>query len=441
MSEENKIGLCILPLWNVDTPPLAPAYLSSYLKQQGFSVEVFDFNILSFLDADAEGKAFFESHKFQLWQDTASLEKIIAHLGLRQSFENWAKEIKDRNCMAVGFSCYYSNSLVTLYFIDFLKKYNPEIRIVIGGPSADLIYSDIPDKENVTCIVGEGEKQLLNFLKGVTSESDINDKTCYVKHLDEIKYPSFEEFNLTNYRKDTLPILMGRGCLFFCSFCGARPLWPIYRSRSAENVYDEIVFLKNRYGTRDFEIIDAALNCDMYVLTKLCNLLIENDINITWGAKAVIRKEMDLSFLNLLAKSGCRWLAYGIESGSDKVLKHMGKVSTAKLCSRVLKDTKKSGISVSAFFIVGYPIETRVDFLKTLWFVIKNIRYIGDIQSGQKCGIPENSKLRAMADELGIVFKEDGWYLGKNTPAERELRQKIFKRVVAVFPRRKIVHS
>lgn len=430
-----------MPLWNVDTPPLAPAYLSSYLKQQGFSVEVFDFNILSFVNADIEGKSFFESHRFQLWQDKVQLEKIITHLGLRKSFDKWAKKIKERKCSTVGFSCYYSNSLVTLYFVDFLKKCNPDIKIVIGGPSADLIYADIGNKENVTCIVGEGEKQLLNFINGVDSESKIDAKDCYVKHLDQIEYPSFEEFDLSSYRKDTLPILMGRGCLFFCSFCGARPLWPVYRSRSAQNVYDEIVFLKNRYGRCDFEIIDAALNCDMDILTKLCNLLIENNVDIVWGAKAVIRKEMDLPFLRLLYKSGCRWLAYGIESGSDKVLKHMGKISSANLCSKVLKNTKKSGISVSAFFIVGYPTETRIDFLKTLWFVVKNIRYIGDIQSAQKCGIPENSKLRANADELGIVFEADGWHLGKNTPAERELRQNIFKKVVSFFPRRKIAHS
>lgn len=435
-----NIGLCILPLWNVDTPPLAPAYLSSYLKSQGLGTCVFDFNIAAFTEADDEGKLFFESHKFQLWQDKETLDEIIEHLKLYDSFAKWRAEIEKSGVTVLGFSCYYSNSVVTKYFINYIRGFDKNIKILIGGPSSDLIYDDIADKENIICIVGEGEKQLLNFIEGKHEKSEINNEDCYIKHLDEIKYPSFSEFDLSLYRTKTLPLLMGRGCLFFCSFCGARPLWPVYRTRSAKNVYEEIVFLKERYGTKDFEIIDAALNCDMRVLKELCNLLIDNNVNITWGAKAVVRKEMDLEFLNLLAKSGCRWLAYGIESGSDKVLKHMGKVANSKLCSLVLKNTKKSGISASAFFIVGYPTETRWDFIKTLWFVIKNIRYIGVIQSGQKCGLPENSKLLKMADDLGIVFKEDGWYLGKNTPKERELRQKIFKFVIDLFPKRSIIH-
>lgn len=438
---DKKIGLCILPLWNVDAPPLAPAYLNSYLKQNGFLSQIFDFNIDAFFAADEAGKMFFESHKFELWQDKVSLGKIIAELDMETLFAKWADEIKQSGCNVLGFSCYYSNSMLTLYFIDFLKGLDFDTEIIIGGPSAVLMHDDLADRDNICCISGEGEKQLFNFLKGLQQSSDIDSGECYINNLDEIKYPDLSEFDLNLYRRKTLPILMGRGCLFFCTFCGARPLWPKYRSRSAKNVYDEIVFLKEKYDTSDFEVIDAALNCDMNILRELCQLLIDNEINITWGAKAVIRKEMTPEFLALLYESGCRWLAYGIESGSDKVLKDMGKVADSKLCSRVLKDTKKSGIGISAFFIVGYPTETRVDFLKTLWFVIRNIRCIGSIQSGQKCGIPENSKLLKMAGEMGIVFKEDGWYYGKNTPRERERRQKIFKAVVGLFPKRKIVHS
>jgi len=444
--------MIMMPAWSIETPPMATAYLSAYLRSKKYDVNVFDFNLDLYKNIPSDKKYLFDGNRFSAWYPEDNFKQnILEGLGFERFIDGWAKQIIDKNMEVVCFSTYYSNYLSSLRLAQKIKQLDKNKTIIFGGPEADrwekgyeFIKKDFVD----IVVVGEGELTLEKILAAISGGNEIknikgvlceeggklyDNKGVEIEDIDKIPFPNFEEFNLSDYiGKDILPILASRGCISCCKFCSSWPFWK-YRCRKAENVLEEIRYLKNRYGVKKFDIIDASINGDCEQLNKLCDLLIRENINIFWGGKANIRPEMTKEFLEKMYAAGCRWLSYGVESGSQRVVKDMGKNFDIELAHEVLRNTFKVKIDIATFFIIGYPIETRRDFLKTLWFIIKNRKYIGSISSGQKCGIPDSSILFQQASKYGIRFEKDGWHCGNNSPRERELRHRVFKLVTKLI--------
>lgn len=447
-----KAAMIMMPAWSIDTPPMATAYLSTYLRSNNYDVNVFDFNLDLYKNIPEDKKYLFDGNRFNAWFPDDNFRKnILEGLGLERFIDGWAKQIIDKKMDVACFSTYYSNYLSCLKLAQKIKQLDQNKIIIFGGPESDryengyeFIKKDFVD----IVVIGEGELTLRRILEAISEKGEMknikgilckegdqihDNKGVEIEDIDKIPFPSFGDFNLSDYAsKDMLPILASRGCVRGCKFCSSWPFWK-YRCRKAENVLEEICYLKNRYGINKFDIIDASINGDFEQLNRLCDLFIQERSNISWGGKANIRPEMTGEFLEKMYAAGCRWLSYGVESGSQRVVTDMGKDFDVELACEVLKNTHKAKINVATFFIIGYPIETRLDFFKTLWFVIKNRKHIGSISSGQKCGIPDNSVLRRQASKYGIRFEKNGWHCGNNSPRERELRHRVFKVVTKLI--------
>jgi hypothetical protein len=454
-----KVAMIMMPAWSVETPPMATAYLSTYLRRKSYNVKIFDFNIDFYKGVLKDQKYFFDGNRFDAWfPEEKFRQNILKGLGLERFIDRWARQVIDNNVDIACFSIYYSNYLSSLMLAQKIKQLDKNKIIIFGGPETDryekgyeFIRKDFID----IVVIGEGELTLGRIIEAISKKSEIknikgilckeegrfyDNNGVEIEDIDRIPFPDFEDYDLSDYAgRNILPILASRGCVNCCKFCSSWPFWR-YRCRKAKNIFEEVNYLKNRYGVHSFDIIDASINGDFEQLNELCDLFIQEKINIQWGGKACICPEMTGEFLEKMYKAGCRWLSYGIESGSQRVVKDMGKSFDIRLAHEVLKNTHKVKIAIATFFIIGYPIETRLDFLKTLWFIISNRNYIGSISSGQKCGIPNNSILAHQALKYNIRFEEDGWYCGKNTPKERELRHRIFKMVTKLISLN-ILHS
>lgn len=454
-----KIAMVMMPAWNVEAPPIATAYLSTYLGEKGYEVSVFDFNIDLYKNTPIDKRYLFDGNQFSSWLPENNFNNIILKkLNITEFIKIWADKIIDYGIDIVCFSTYYSNYLSSMMLAGQIKKRDKKKIVIFGGPEASrhengyvFIEKDYID----VVIIGEGELTLDTVIKAIQDKGDISkvkgilyykedklydNQDGMIEDINKIPPPTFGGFNISDYTRKILPILTSRGCINYCKFCGAKPLWNKYRYRNADSIFKEIRYLKDRYGINKFDIIDALINGNIKELNKLCDLFIDAKIDINWGGKAIIRPEMDRRFLRKMYDAGCRWLSYGIESGSQEVIKAMGKDFDIQLAHRALKDTHSLKINVATFFIIGYPAETRLDFLKTLWFIIRNRRYIGSVSSGQKCGIPGNSILFRNASRYGIRFEKDGWYSPNNTPKERELRHKLFK-IATRFISLKVLHA
>ncbi len=160
----------------------------------------------------------------------------------------------------------------------------------------------------------------------------------------------------------------------------------------------------------------------------MCDLIIKDKgLEIFWGGKAAIRPEMTLALLKKMYKAGNRSLVYGVESGSDKVLKDMKKAFTVELAKRVIRETHEAGIAVGIFWIIGFPTENESDFQESLNFLNEVRDYVDSVTPGYGCGILKGSELFTEYKKYGVTFKEDGWYSLSTNPSMREERLKRFK--------------
>lgn len=450
-----RIALLLCPSWTNLSPPLGISYLASYLKQKKYSVKCFDFNIELYnllKDKKLDYWGFSEHYK---WLDPYFTDEVLPLL--KEYLNIKIEEVLLTSPHIVGFTIFYTNELASLYVAEQIKIRNKNIKIVFGGPrcydelkNPKLLKSKFID----AIVIGEGEETFNELVGNFSVNNEFRDtKGAFVKRdgfvnkfefreemksLDELPFPYFGDFELKDYKQFALPLLTSRGCIAKCAFCGETRYWNKFRFRTALNVFQEIKHNIDCYKVRDFFFNDSLINGNLSELSELANLIINNELRIDWGGYARINKAMTLELFERLKKAGCHYLSYGIESGSEKILKSMKKGINLKDAKCNLRDTSGAGIEAHVNWIVGFPDETGLDFLKSLLFIYKNKKNISCFNPGQvPCGIPADSYLAQHPEEFNITQKTflNEWRTKffKNTIIQRKLRLRTLRKFISLL--------
>ncbi|NQT89932.1 MAG: radical SAM protein [Candidatus Omnitrophica bacterium] len=446
--------LVMCPGWGVIQAPAAIGYLKGFLEANNITCRCFDINIKSY--------KMFDEKKY--WELNYPDHFVLPHMFERdiQKFlapfiDIWARRILEFKPRAVGLSLYMSSINASVALARSLKKMEPQIVIIGGGPEVDRIKRvaldgirpispanrDIFDTFDVL-VSGEGEETLLELMSKIKKGEDFSTTTGIVlkrdeqiiansprelmKDLDLIPEPDYTDLDLADYTGKALPVVTSRGCINRCTFCADSPLWKRYRCLSPEKTVKDMRNLAKRYSASSFEIVDSIFNGDIERLEKICDLIIDSGIRMQWSAKAMLRREMDYRLLSKMKKAGCCALAYGVESGSPGVLKDMRKSTDLGAIRRIIKDTHSAGIEPNCFFIIGYPTETEEDFKQTLRFIEEMGEFIHRFDQVTSCHIEEGSFLGLNTETYGITFDDQGhWYSKESTPEIRQERMGRFR--------------
>jgi len=143
------------------------------------------------------------------------------------------------------------------------------------------------------------------------------------------------------------------------------------RQYSPSYVVEEIKDLQNRFGVKDIYFQDDTFISNRDWVVAFCKLLIKEKLDLTWACQG--RTDLvDLPLLNLMKKAGCWQISFGIESGSQKVLKAINKQTTVEQNKRALEACRQAGLAVKGLFMVGSFGETRQTLQKTKEFIREN---------------------------------------------------------------------
>lgn len=438
-----------MPQWNISQPPMGISYIGSYLKHYGHQIVLSDFSIELYDQLPEDKKYIMDSGKYhQKWIDPIFFySEVIPEI--ETFLENCLKKIIKGKPSIVGFSVLTTNFLSTIEISKRLKKENPNIKIILGGPFVTR-YEGAPEAVKYECvdfvIPDEGEEtslELVNFLLGKTGTDIHNIKGIMFKEngqvfdtgsremiadINSIPYPNYDQFPLEKYKSICIPILGSRGCIFKCSFCSETVLWKRFRYRTAENLIDEFKFHLTHFKTNTFFIVDSLINGNMKELIKFCEMVIEQNLKISWGGKASIRTQMTRDTLRLMARAGCTNIQYGIESGSPKIIRDMRKGFTVEIAKRVLKDTYEAGIFTGTFFLVGFPTEEEVHYQETKQFLKDIESYIDEVIPGYGMGIQPGSEVFNEQKNFGIEWNSNNdWFTPHSSIQDRQRRVKDFR--------------
>jgi len=313
--------------------------------------------------------------------------------------EELARRIKDFQPDVVGVSCLFSAVQEDAANVcRIAKSVNPNIVTITGGAHignmAEEVMGLYPPVDFV--IVGEGERTFLDILEvlegkigldelnGVSFRKGKDDrfipKTRYIQDLDKVPFPAYHFFDLPRYfdcgeshgfyrRRPYIQLITSRGCPCKCSFCALGAHWGnCQRKRSARNILDEMEALIRKYGIQEFHFEDDNLTADKKRAIELFNGMIDRKFNIVWHAPSGIAAyTLNAEIVERMAASGCYSITLGIESGSQRVLtKLMHKPVDLKKLPALVQVIRKHKIDVRAFFMLGFPGETKEDMKRTI---------------------------------------------------------------------------
>lgn len=444
---QKAVNLVIVPPFLVDMPPVHVESTYQYLCAQGYAVTLTDLNI-----------DFYTKYKFTYdwWVDTTGLSD--------ESLPRFMRDFKEE------FNTFIKNTQKYDVIVYFVSKENYRVAEVlaekIGRKDDQLLiaayvdfncFSEFSDTKKIFDVYceGEAEKSIADILEqfdsgNVTTSTELEvpgiiipiDKghTAYrrlpgsnkLRELHQLPICRFDAFKLDCYTaKNHLRIITSRGCVNSCAFCLSCTENAPYRTRPPQDVFDEISYLTKHHGIKTFHFHDLLCNGNLATLRKLCNLLIEDDLNISWFSNAIFRNGMDDGLLTLMKRSGCVRLDFGMESGSDLLNRRVGKYYPVKKCEELLRRIHEKGIGVCLDFIIGLPGENNKEFKKTLRFLRQNRAYVDKIGNISVLYLGKTSAIAKNPEQYGITLyplynAEERKYLfsigNTNTPERRAQR-------------------
>lgn len=293
--------------------------------------------------------------------------------------------LKDVDPQVVGLSAMTFNIKDAYHCAETVKRYNPNIKVVVGGPHPTACAQEVLDECKDIDVVVRGEGELtFPLLLGCKPHPRIVEGKR-VENLDKLPFPHWSLFDYEkSYSKayssrfddmrHIYPIITSRGCPFNCVYCYSHYLGQGVRFRSAENVMDELLNDYLKYDARYFYFADSNFNLKPKRTERICKEILSHDehTDISWTAQTNIHTASK-SIFKLMRKAGCELIFFGIESGNEKVQQLIHKNLTKAMIRKAVNNAREAGLEVRASFIVGLPYDTKATMMETLEFA-KSLR-------------------------------------------------------------------
>jgi len=349
-------------------PPFQIASYASYLRNEGFNIDIIDANALNI------------------------------------SPEQTAEQVKELNPILVAVIVYGNqpsastqNMTISGRIVTAIKE-TTNAKVVIGGLHPSALPKSTLEEENVDYVI-EGEeqiplKELLSCLKSNNDLSKVsglwykennkiknNSKPKLIDDLDKyLPIASWDLLPMDKYRAhnwhcfDAIQnrepygaIYTSLGCPYKCTFCCINAPFGTnsIRYRTPELVVEEIELLNKKYGIKNLKIIDEMFVLDERHYMKIVDLLIEKDMDLNIWAYARVDTVHE-NTLDKMKKAGFNWLALGIESASSEVRDGASKKMKVKDIQSIVTKVQDAGIRVIGNYIFGLPDDTIESMNETL---------------------------------------------------------------------------
>lgn len=289
--------------------------------------------------------------------------------------------IKQYRPTILGLSVFteYSRA-ATLLIAKAVKQHLPDVRIIVGGSGVtngnqytpnSLCFGEKMKQDGLVdhYILGDGERAFREFLKDNLKFPGIDNEQWQQLDNEEISnlpYPDYSDYDWNLYKLRAIGITGSRGCVRKCTFCDYIATWKNYTWRTGDNIFEEMLYQKQKYGISHFQFSDSLINGNMKEYRRLTTLLAEyNNANpndkIWWDSFFILRPktQFDDDMWQLTAQSGCKMAIAGIETFNDATRFAMGKKFTNKDIDEAIASSIKFQVPLALLLFIGYVTDTQ----------------------------------------------------------------------------------
>jgi radical SAM superfamily enzyme YgiQ (UPF0313 family) len=369
--------------------PLGPLYVAAALEDAGFAVD-------------------FRDYQMHEAEDLFSPDEIVRFLA--------------DPAPIVGFSCMANLLPFTLLSMRAFKQAYPDRTLILAGvgPKAveHLVLERFPWVDLI--VRGESERlapQLLAALQAGAPLSGVpgvsfrdggrvvhTERPPRITDLDAISPPAYHHVDLSRYTG--FGVITSRGCPYPCTFCSVAPVWDLESyHRSPESVVGEMRRLHEEGGAQLILFQDEFFLSGRKRVTAFCDALDRSGLDLKWKAFGRINLT-DAETMDAMERTGCVEIRFGIESGSDAVLRRCRKGFDTAQTIDVVRRACDTFRRVDAFYVWGFPFETMDDFYASV-FQMVSFRMMGArILPSMLCLLPQTQiyKEEVTLDRLELAL-------------------------------------
>lgn len=353
----------------VEHPPLGILILAAVLLERGIEVRVVHLN-----------RAYLEFRRTKRHSTkTAGFEETVARM------------LADLPADIFGFGTLCSSYYVTLRIAASLGALRTDVPLILGGPQASVVdVATLKAFPCLSCIVrGEAEEtlpQLLDALAAHRQPAHVpgvtyydhgtivrNQEAAVIADLDAVPAPAYNLWPFL-HGWHTLPLELGRGCPYGCTFCStSRFFQRKYRVKSPDAMIRQMRFFNQTRGISRFNLIHDSFLASRKKVIEFCDALGRGDEKFSWYVSA--RTDcLDDELILRMARSGCRGVFLGVETGSPDLQEAIHKRLDVAGARRAVRGLDRCGIKSVVSLIVGFPEETRETLKQTIDFLADSIR-------------------------------------------------------------------
>ncbi len=278
-----------------------------------------------------------------------------------------------------------------------IRKEIPTARLILGGPHVTLVHSAFK-KESLegfqgratkameqilglfsVVVVGDGEEAIFEAVgENPPKIVDANDRVSRFflnnQKLEALPFPSRHLVDMSSYHYTieghrATSLIAQLGCPFECGFCGGRqsPMLRVIRTRSSQNIIEEIRHLFERYGYTAFMFYDDELNVNPKMVELMNGIeALQKELGTEFRLRGFVKAELfNDSQAEAMYRAGFRWLLTGFESGSPRILTNINKKATREQNTRAVEIARRHGLKVKALMSIGHPGESRQTVMET----------------------------------------------------------------------------
>jgi len=364
--------------------------------------------------------------------------EILDCVPMNIGYDELKRKIAEFQPDIVGISTYTMSMVDVLLTVNIVKNISTDIIVVLGGHHVQLYPELSVEYQNVDFILrGEAENTFLQLIETLEEKGSIDDfykiegigfkndgqifihsRVAMIKNVNLLPIPSRELLpkeiyqSIVGRNNMVATVMSSRGCPYKCTFCYTPS--KIYRSRTVENMIEEVKYLKE-LGYNEIFFFDDLFALQPQKVINFSKALRSEKIQIDWSFRGrinTVTKEM----IDEVAKSGIHRIQFGIEAGVDYTLKRIKKGITVDKITKVLLWCKKAGVTTIGNFMIGLPDETEKDINQTLKFS----RKIGLNYAQYSILVPYPfTSIYEEALERGII-SNDFWYEFSENPLKNK---------------------
>lgn len=305
----------------------------------------------------------------------------------------WKKTLKreiEKEPLCVGVTSMTGRQIGYALEVSRYVKTLSDIPVVWGGIHSSILPESTLENKSVDIVaVGEGEASFLELVKRLAARSSLKGiegiwfkeagrvvKNPGIKFadLDDLPELPLSLVDLNKYLpsfkgRRTFYIETSRGCPNRCAFCYNytynNSTW---RAFSAERVIRDLKYLTGRYHINSYYVVDDNFFVDLRRSLNIAQGIIDEGLDIFWEAQGITVNsalKMDDGYMDVLLKSGLKKVHFGVESGSERVLKQINKNLKISDIIKVNREWRRFDIVIQYNFMCGFPEETWEDIRKT----------------------------------------------------------------------------